>query len=613
MEKEQGKISMRLFKKEKVKPRSKSITVIDKKNKTRAMVNQMEVLFDPVFNDDFDMRLSIFFSRWELILSNYPITLAFYQKNDIGFIKLYISFKVKNLLDDIEIKHFFKTVQELLTEPHSLQSVTTPARVSRKTELAKAEPIEKPVNRVELNEYDSDIKSKFNRFLEQDSITNEWNNHLLKDEQALMDQLSVIEEENRQLQEYLDRLQRTKYDLETPIKAEEFGSTDFMGVAKEANTTLQTTLNSTIQQKEGHQKEIKRLRKLVKSLENENKNLKGSLQDIKIEKAELQQTIQTDTKELETKIFEQDQKLVISSTNEYKLKATIEELTKEKEACEDANIELKQTNYELTDKLSRASLEKENAQKKLEEQESNYWDLEKKLKEWINKSHELEVALSEERKAKEELEQGTVVENEHLVSLNTKLNEENIYLQEESNRLMKEVNRLSDRVMTLQQFVDQNLLDEQGELFEEPKSAKAKYEDDSVEAVKKKYDENGILKLFQEADEAKAEDMKVPVEEYREYRLALKFLEYRWYQANVMQMNATGKSELAWSEIYVNESSEFFEDLETLVKIPFLSKKYVIMDNEVLLRLKAYQALSDYLERRYFRSSKDFFDRETND
>ena len=103
------------------------------------------------------------------------------------------------------------------------------------------------------------------------------------------------------------------------------------------------------------------------------------------------------------------------------------------------------------------------------------------------------------------------------------------------------------------------------------------------------------------------------VDEYREYRLSLKFLEYRWYQANIMQMNATGKSELTWSEIYVSESGEFFEDLETLVKIPFLSKKYVIMDNEVYLRLKAYQALSDYLERRYFRSSKDFFDRETND
>ena len=620
MEKEHGKISMRLFKKEKVKPRSKSITVIDKKNKTRAIVNQMEILFDPVFNEDFAKRLSIFFSRWELILPMYPITLAFYQTNDVGFIKLFITFKVRDLLDDIEIKHFFKTVQDLLTDPHSLQPATSPFMPLPKNDLVTAEPVEQMVNRVELNEYDSDRNDFTSQFLKQDSIIQEWQNNHEQDEKALMDQLSLIEKENRQLQQYLDKLQQINFELPTVSELSNTHSTDYFSATNEGTSTWQSSYNSTSKskeksssQKDSHHKENKRLRKIIKDLENEAKQLRETIQEEQLEKTNLQKKIQLETKELESKIFEQEQKLVIASADEFKYKATIEELTKEKDNFEDANLELKQANYELTDKLSRAVTEKASAEKKLEEQETTYWDLEKKLKEWINKSHELEVALGEEKKKIEELNQGAVLENEHLVSLNTKLNDENIYLQEEANRLMKEVNRLSDRVVTLQHFVDQSLLEEQEEILDESSPLKLKIEDDSPEMVRKKYDENGILKLFQEADDAEAQDMKVPIDDYREYRLSLKFLEYRWYQANIMQMNATGKSELTWSEIYVNESSEFFEDLEDLVKIPLLSKKYVIMDNEVLLRLQAYQALSDYLERRYFRSSKDFFDREKND
>lgn len=606
---------MRLFKKEKVKPRSKSIAVIDKKNKTRAIVNQMEILFDPVFNEDFAKRLSIFFSRWELILPMYPITLAFYQTNDVGFIKLFITFKVRDLLDDIEIKHFFKTVQDLLTDPHSLQPATSPFMPLSKNDLLTAEPVAQTVNRVELNEYDSDRNDFTSQFLKRDLIIQEWQNNHEQDEKALMDQLMLIEKENRQLQQYLDKLQQTNFELPTVSELKKSHSIDYFSATSEERTTWQSNYKSLSEEKEklslqkdNYLKENKRLRKSIKDLENEVKQLSETIQEEQIEKKKLQQKIQVDIKELESKVFEQEKKLVIASADEFKYKAMIEELTKEKGNFEDANLELKQANSELIDKLSRAVTEKASVEKKLEEQETTYWDLEKKLKEWINNSHELEVALAEEKEKIEELNQGANLEKEYLVSINTKLNDKNNYLQEEANQLKKEVNHLNNRLLTLQSFVDKNLQEEQDTIKELTKS-RMKFKEDS----RRNYSESSILKLFQKADEAVVQDIKVPIEDYREYQLSLKFLEYRWYQTNIMQMNATGKSELTWSEIYVNESIDLFEGLEDLVKIPLISKKYVIMDNEVLLRLQAYQALSDYLERCYFRLSKDFFDREKND
>lgn len=646
MKKEQGKISMRLFKKEKIKPRKKSIIVIDEPIIEKQFINQLEVLFDPVFAYQISQRLSVFFRRWHSVLAIYPIKKAFYHINDIGFIKLYISFGVNNLLDDIEIKHFFQTVQELLTEPYaSANSLETIEPVFHSTP-------EKPAINIEtLDQQDLMIESLQDKLLEQDKIVKQWSENQDKEQQALMEQLDLIEKENQLLQNNLERVQQKKtsslgvdrqnnsinqlthsnnerqlshksddYRQKFNVLSKELGDANkLISDLEQNNTVLTSTLekvsnskNILAEKEQKQSKELKELRENLVSLKQQNKELSETLEQERIEKDSLLEQLQQDTKEFESTIAYQEQQLVMASTTEFKMQATIDELTIEKNEQTASMQEIKLEKEAVQNQLDKVMVEKENISERLEEQKEAYWELEKKLKGWIEKSQLAESSLEEERNRSEANQSSLENDVISLRQLNQKLSEENTYYQNEMRRLLKEVNRLSDRVAYLQKFVDQTLIEEQEEVVEE--NTKESFDDiETEDKRKKRYDDQGILKLFQKADDAEVADVKVPVEEYREYRLSLKFLEYRWYQANIMQVNATGESELAWSEVYVSESGEFFEELENLVKIPLLSKKYVIMDKEVLLRLKAYQALSDYLERRYFKSSKHFFDGETND
>ncbi|MGX4686704.1 hypothetical protein JNUCC83_07360 [Vagococcus sp. JNUCC 83] len=639
MEKEQGKISMRLFKKEKIKPRKKSIIVVNQPIIEKQFINQLEVLFDPVFAYQISQRLTVFFQRWHSVLAIYPIKKAFYHINDIGFIKLYISFGVNNLLDDPEIKHFFKTVQELLTEPYAATN-----------SLETIEPVfHKPVINIDtLDQQDMIIESLQDKLLEQDKIVNQWSENQDREQRALMEQLDLIEKENQLLQKNLERVQQKKttsfgngerknvnpqvgsynerqsnhksddYRQKFNVLSKELGDANkLISDLEQNNTVLTSTLekvsdskNILAEKEEKQSKELKSLKERLVSLKNQNKELSENLEQEKIEKDALREQLQQDTKEFESTIAYQEQQLVMASTTEFKMQATIDELTIEKNEQVVLIQEIKFEKESVQNQLDKLAMEKENISEQLEEQKSSYWELEKKLKKWIDKSQLAESNLEEERNRSEANQSSLQNDVINLRQLNQRLGEENTYYQNEMKRLLKEVNRLSDRVAYLQKFVDQTLVEEQEEGMDE--HSKTVF-DNIEDKRKKRYDDQGILKLFQKADDAETVDVKVPVEEYREYRLSLKFLEYRWYQANIMQVNATGESELAWSEVYVSESGEFFEELENLVKIPLLSKKYVIMDKEVLLRLKAYQALSDYLERRYFKSSKHFFDGETND
>ncbi|MGY3703501.1 hypothetical protein BW731_08960 [Vagococcus martis] len=637
MEKEQGKISMRLFKKEKVKPRTKSIIVMSDNPIPNKLTNQLEVLFDPVFTYQINQRLSVFFHRWQTVLAIYPIKKAFYHINDIGFIKLYISFGVTSLLDDVEIKHFFQTVQELLTAPYlGTNQVETSVPTFSSTLEKKATP-----QKNTLLAQDSVIDSLHDKLLEQDKRVKQWSDKQDREQQALMAQLDAIENENRLLQENLDRIQTNDYSgfqtqnaLKDKVENNEHQSIEYrekfkvlsqeLGQANKLISELEhnnTVLSSSLEQmtetknalsvKEQEQsKELATIKERLTHAESEVQQLKESLEQEQSEKIRVFEQLQSDTREFESTIAYQEQQLVTASTTEFKMQSTIDELTMEKGEQQALMQALRLEKDSVKNELDKVVVEKENIIHRLEEQKQSYWELEKKLKEWIEKSQETESLLEEERERSEFNQSSLISDAANLRELNEKLNEENLYYQGEMRRLLKEVNRLSDRVAYLQQFVDQTLVEEKGEMIEEVSKINNDVEE---EKRKKRYDDQGILKLFQKADDADSEDIKVPIEEYREYRLSLKFLEYRWYQANIMQVNATGESELTWSEVYVSESGEFFEDLENLVKIPLLSKKYVIMDKEVLLRLKAYQALSDYLERRYFKSSKHIFDRETNE
>lgn len=629
MKSDQGKISMRLFKKEKNKPRKKSITVIEKNRPSGSMTNQLEILFDPVFFYKIDKRLTVFFRRWRAVLSVYPIERAFYHINDNGIIKLYISFSVSALLSDVEIKHFFKAVQELLTVPDNTIESSDMIRPVFQTGNDSNK-----MNFNILDDQDKIIDTLQKKIAEQDDLVNQWSKEQDKEQKTLMEQLDIIEKENNDLLRYLDTFQDNKIlpkkeQLEDiyPTKNEEnhqnysilsnelANAKKLISDLENNNKLLSLTLNKASKKNrqltisENKQvDEIKDLQLKVTELETENTTLKNLYQKEQDDKAQLINQAQLDTKEFEEKIAEQERQLLLVSNASFKMQAEIDELVSKKTESDLLIDELKEENHSVKNKLDQESVEKDNVLRTLEEQKKSYWQLEKKLKEWIDKSQVMEQQL-EEQHNKYELDTSSMLNDlTNLKELNQKLSEENIYYQNEMRRLLKEVNRLSDRVAYLQQFVDQTLFEEQEDISE---STDLINEEKIEEEQAIRYDEDDILDLFQQADDAEVGDVKVPVEEYREYRLSLKFLEYRWYQANIMQVNDTGKSELNWSEHYVSEANEFFEELENLVKIPLLSKKYVIMDKEIKLRLKAYQALSDYLERRYFKSSKHFFDRET--
>ncbi|UUV97928.1 hypothetical protein [Vagococcus luciliae] len=629
MKSDQGKISMRLFKKEKNKPRKKSITVIEKNRPSGSMTNQLEILFDPVFFYKIDKRLTVFFRRWRAVLSIYPIERAFYHINDNGIIKLYISFSVSALLSDIEIKHFFKAVQELLTAPDNtiessdmVQPVFQTGNDSNK------------MNFNILDDQDKIIDTLQKKIAEQDDLVNQWSKEQDKEQKTLMEQLDIIEKENNDLLRYLDTFEDNKilpkkerlediYPTKNDENHQHYSNlSNELAHAKKLisdlennNKLLSLTLNKASKKNrqltisENKQvDEIKDLQLKVTELETENTTLKNLYQKEQDDKAQLINQAQLDTKEFEEKIAEQERQLLLVSNASFKMQAEMDELVSKKTESDLLIDELKAENHSVKNKLDQESVEKDNILRTLEEQKKSYWQLEKKLKEWIDKSQVMEQQL-EEQHNKYELDTSSMLNDlTNLKELNQKLSEENIHYQNEMRRLLKEVNRLSDRVAYLQQFVDQTLVEEQEDISE----SKDLINEEKIEEEQAiRYDEDDILDLFQQADDAEVGDVKVPVEEYREYRLSLKFLEYRWYQANIMQVNDTGKSELNWSKHYVSEANEFFEELENLVKIPLLSKKYVIMDKEIKLRLKAYQALSDYLERRYFNSSKHFFDRET--
>lgn len=629
MKSDQGKISMRLFKKEKKKPRKKSITVIEKNRPSGSMTNQLEILFDPIFFYKIDKRLTVFFRRWRSVLSIYPIERAFYHINDNGIIKLYISFSVSALLSDIEIKHFFKAVQELLTAPYNTIESSDMVQPVFQTENESNK-----MNFNILDDQDKIIDTLQKKVAEQDALVNQWSKERDKEQKTLMEQLDIIEKENNDLLRYVDTFQDNKIlpkkeQLEDiyPTKNDEShqrysilsneltNAKHLISELQHNNNLLSLTLNETSKKNrqltisENKQvDEIKDLQLKLTELETENSTLKNLYQKEQDDKAQLINQAQLDMKEFEEKIAEQERQLVLVSNDSFKLQAKIDELVSKKTESDLLIDELKEENHSVKNKLDQESVEKDNVLRTLEEQKKSYWQLEKKLKEWIDKSQGMEQQL-EEQLNKYELDTSSMLNDlTNLKELNQKLSEEKNYYQNEMRQLLKEVNRLSDRVAYLQQFVDQTLVEEQ----EDNSEGTDLINEEKIEEEQAiRYDEDDILDLFQQADDAEVEDVKVPVEEYRTYRLSLKFLEYRWYQANIMQVNDTGKSELNWSKHYISEANEFFVELENLVKIPLLSKKYVMMDKEIKLRLKAYQALSAYLERRYFKSSKHFFDRET--
>lgn len=642
MEKEQGKISLRLFKKEKVKPRTKSIIVRSDNPIPNKLTNQLEVLFDPVFTYQINQRLSVFFHRWQTVLAIYPIKKAFYYINDIGFIKLYISFGVTSLLDDMEIKRFFQTVQELLTAPDfGPNQAETSVSIFSPTLEKKVTP-----QKNTLLAKDSVIESLHDKLLEQDKRVKQWSDKQDREQQALVAQLDTIENENRLLQENLDRIQMDDYFspqqqhvLKDKVENNGHQSIEYREKCKELSQKLDqankliselehnnAVLSSSLEQmtetknelsvKEQEQsKELATIKEHLTHAKSEIEQLKESLEQEQSEKIRVFEQLQNDTREFEATITHQEQQLVIASTTEFKMQSTINELTMEKGEQQALMQALRLEKDSVKNELDKVLVEKENIIDRIEEQKQSYWELEKKLKEWIEKNQKIESLLEEERNRSEINQSNLISDVAHLRELNEKLSEENSYYQSEMSRILKEVNRLSDRVVYLEQFIERSFFNEQLEVLEknDTNDNDRPKERQSDKKSKEHYNDQGILNLFQKADDADEEDVKVPIEEYREYRLSLKFLEYRWYQANIMQANTLSKIELSWCNFYVSESVDFYKDLENLVKMPLLSKNYVIMEKEILLRLKAYQALSRFLERHYFESSKHIFDREKNE
>ncbi len=111
-----------------------------------------------------------------------------------------------------------------------------------------------------------------------------------------------------------------------------------------------------------------------------------------------------------------------------------------------------------------------------------------------------------------------------------------------------------------------------------------------------KEDEADIEGLFQASDTAESVNVKMEITSYKQSHTELKFLEYRWQQVRAVHKDKANVVFLDWCEPYISDVNDFLDELQDVVKHPIFSKKYVQLPKDAKLRLKAYSALSVYLE-----------------
>lgn len=435
----------------------------------------------------------------------------------------------------------------------------------------------------QTEKYDEIISSLQREFIEQDLIMQKWGENQEKEQMVLMNQLSLIEQENKQLQEHLNKINQNKRQMEE----------------------LNIYLSREIEQKEQFMQKI-----------NEYENQMLVYTDM-IEKANVQIEI------LSSDNTKTKHNLKSALREKKKISGKYEKKKEEYKFLEKELIKTKEL-FQILEKEKQSLLQDMNI--KVEE----FITLENKVKELEKLNNKMLVLFEEDQKKNEQLVQDKVSElasAEQKIQELEKKNKELITIIEnerkEKTRIIKSLQSKEPEEVISQSVVteisDSPTLRNNLTEYDDPKEKKntapiaepiVKKEANSVindpkEKVKTKNlnkEQLEIVNLFVSADRTERMEVRVPVDKYKEYCLALKFLEYRWYQANTNQIETKGESDLAWSEIYVEESAEFFEELEKIVKIPMLSKKYVMMDKEVMLRLKAYKALADYIERHYFKS-----------
>lgn len=120
-----------------------------------------------------------------------------------------------------------------------------------------------------------------------------------------------------------------------------------------------------------------------------------------------------------------------------------------------------------------------------------------------------------------------------------------------------------------------------------------------------KEDEADIEGLFEASDVAESVDVKMEITSYKQSHTELKFLEYRWQQVRAVHKDKTNMVFLDWCEPYISDVNNFLDELQGVVKHPIFSKKYVQLPKDAKLRLKAYSALSVYLETYYLKASSN--------
>lgn len=120
-----------------------------------------------------------------------------------------------------------------------------------------------------------------------------------------------------------------------------------------------------------------------------------------------------------------------------------------------------------------------------------------------------------------------------------------------------------------------------------------------------KEDEADIEGLFEASDVAESVDVKLEITSYKQSHTELKFLEYRWQQVRAVHKDKANVVFLDWCEPYISDVNNFLDELQGVVKHPIFSKKYVQLPKDAKLRLKAYSALSVYLETYYLKASSN--------
>lgn len=444
---------------------------------------------------------------------------------------------------------------------------------------------------------------------------------LIRKHQAMSTKLHTSEEINRQLD-------KANLKLNDTIQKLKVDATKVKYVDK-----LETRVKELEQDKVELKEQAHQSDRLRQRFEHTNQRLTESLERLENNQTTLVGKAQEDYEALEESLVETEKKL-LAETNE-KQKYLLE-WNKLQELVEKQTVESEQLTQEvvtLTESLSSVTEELEQAKTdELTLQEQKQED----IQEWMEKYDALESDLEESEEQRQNI---AIVWEDRYQLLKEKYDElslESTTYKDELDVLMGQLTQLEEGTQQLNQMPDvyaskarQQMETEQSEHFSYQDYEDDEYDEDdyyyeydedlyeedpyvedvAVEELENSMkrdqgrDEKDIKKLFEKADNTDYKEVKLEDEDYKKYRLELKFLNFRWNQIYSINNVEKNMDFLNWCLPYVEDVEDFKNSLTTDVKKSLFNKKYVTMDIETLTLLEAYSALSVYLDTYYLKVS----------